>query len=192
MNLESSGNFLWAADRLLGNKRVGETGDLYNKILDVRYAQFVKADAEFRHNWYINRINSDIRAWQARTLGPGSYSSDDYPNSVGDFKLAANLEYRFKLIWLLEGALFVDAGNVWNINHTEDREGTRLTMDFYNQIAIGTGAGLRLNANFFLLRFDFGIKLKDPSLPAGDRFVLFNSHGGFRRSVFNIAIGYPF
>ena len=223
LNLESSGNFLWAADRLLGNKRVGETGDLYNKILDVRYAQFVKADAEFRHNWYINRINSivgrvvvgcgypygnmkvlpfeeafycgganDIRAWQARTLGPGSYSSDDYPNSVGDFKLAANLEYRFKLIWLLEGALFVDAGNVWNINHTEDREGTRLTMDFYNQIAIGTGAGLRLNANFFLLRFDFGIKLKDPSLPAGDRFVLFNSHGGFRRSVFNIAIGYPF
>lgn len=223
LNVESSGNFLWAVNRLFNKKKSGETEDLYHKMLDVRYAQFVKADAEFRHNWYINRANSivgrvvvgcgypygnmkvlpfeeafycgganDIRAWQARTLGPGSYSSDDYPNSVGDFKLGANLEYRFKLIWLLEGALFFDAGNVWNINQSEDREGTRLSMDFYNQIAVGTGAGLRLNANFFLLRFDFGIKLKDPSLPTGERFVLFNSNGGFRRSVFNIAIGYPF
>ena len=111
---------------------------------------------------------------------------------MGDFKLVANLEYRFKLVWILEGALFLDAGNVWNVNPSEDRPGTRLTSDFYKQIAVGTGAGLRLNANFFLLRFDLGIKLKDPSLPEGGRFVLFNSDGGFRRSVFNIAIGYPF
>ena len=88
--------------------------------------------------------------------------------------------------------MFLDAGNVWNVNPSEDRPGTRLTSDFYKQIAVGTGAGLRLNANFFLLRFDLGIKLKDPSLPEGGRFVLFNSDGGFRRSVFNIAIGYPF
>ena len=224
LNVEASGNLLWAADRLFGNGKVGAEEDRYNEVFGVRYAQFVKADAEFRHNWYLNRANSlvgrfvvgcgypygnmrvlpfeeafycgganDIRAWQARTLGPGRYvAADNYPNSVGDFKLAANLEYRFKLVWLLEGALFLDAGNVWNVNPSEDRGGTRLTADFYNQIAVGTGAGLRLNANFFLLRFDLGIKLKDPSLPAGERFVLFNSDGGFRRSVFNIAIGYPF
>src|SRR5699024_7052363 len=108
---------------------------------------------------------NDIRAWQARTLGPGSYlATEKYPNSVGDFKLAGNIEYRFKLIWLLEGALFVDAGNVWNINPKENRSGAKLNYNFFNQIAIGTGAGLRLNANFFLLRFDLGIKVKDPSM----------------------------
>lgn len=224
LNMELSGNLLWALGRLAGEKRSGLDVDRYNEIFDVRYAQFVKADAELRHSWYLNRANTivgrlmlgcgypygnmrvlpfeeafycgganDVRAWQARTVGPGRYASDDnYPNSVGDFKLAANVEYRFKLFWILEGALFLDAGNVWNINSSDDRPGTRLSADFYKQIAMGTGAGLRLNANYFLLRFDLGVRLKDPSLPAGERFVLFNSDGGFRRSVFNIAIGYPF
>lgn len=225
MNFESSGNLLWGLDHLWGGKRKGEDAvERYYTWLGVQYAQFVKADAEYRYNWYVNRANSlvgrvfigcgypygnmkvlpfeeayycgganDLRAWQTRTLGPGSYSTaDKYPNSVGDFKLAANIEYRFKLIWLLEGAFFVDAGNVWNINPKEDRPGAQLSSDFYNQIAVGTGAGLRLNANFFLLRFDLGVKVKDPSLPVGRRFVMFNSNGGFKRSVFNIAIGYPF
>ena len=225
VNVETSGNVLNVIDRLSGGKKTGESLDeKYYKLLGVRYAQFVKSDAEYRYNWYINRANSlvgrffvgcgypygnmkvlpfeeafyggganDMRAWQARTLGPGSYlATEKYPNSVGDFKLAANIEYRFKLLWLLEGALFLDAGNVWNINPKETRHGAKLNYNFFNQIAIGTGAGLRLNANFFLLRFDLGIKLKDPALPAGQRFVLFNSGGGFRRSVFNVAIGYPF
>ena len=72
------------------------------------------------------------------------------------------------------------------------KESLPSNYNFFNQIAIGTGAGLRLNANFFLLRFDLGIKVKDPSMPVGNRFVLFDSRGGFRRSVFNVAIGYPF
>ena len=226
VNTETSGNFLSVIDGIAGSKSSasGTLNEKYYKIFGVRYAQFVKADAEYRYNWYINRANSlvgrlfvgcgypygnmkvlpfeeayyggganDIRAWQARTLGPGSYlATEKYPNSVGDFKLAGNIEYRFKLIWLLEGALFVDAGNVWNINPKENRSGAKLNYNFFNQIAIGTGAGLRLNANFFLLRFDLGIKVKDPSMPKGNRFVLFDSRGGFRRSVFNVAIGYPF
>ena len=226
VNTETSGNFLSVIDGIAGSKSSasGTLNEKYYKIFGVRYAQFVKADAEYRYNWYINRANSlvgrlfvgcgypygnmkvlpfeeayyggganDIRAWQARTLGPGSYlATEKYPNSVGDFKLAGNIEYRFKLIWLLEGALFVDAGNVWNINPKENRFGAKLNYNFFNQIAIGTGAGLRLNANFFLLRFDLGIKVKDPSMPEGNRFVLFDSRGGFRRSVFNVAIGYPF
>ena len=224
LNLEASGNLLWAINRIAGTPRLTDGDERYNQLLDVRYTQYIKADAEFRHNWYLNAANSlvarfvvgcgypygnmqtlpfeeafycgganDLRAWPARTLGPGRYTTaEQYPNSVGDFKLAANLEYRFKLLWILEGAFFLDAGNVWMINPSETRAETRLRGDFYNQLAIGTGVGLRLNANFFLLRFDLGIKLKDPALPAGQRFVLFNSDGGFRRSVFNIAIGYPF
>lgn len=146
----------------------------------------------FEEAFYCGGAN-DIRAWQMRTLGPGSYSTTDrYPNSVGDFKLEVNIDYRFKLFWLLEGALFVDAGNIWNINKFEDRPGTMLGFDFYKQIAVGTGAGLRLNMNFFLLRFDWGIKMCDPSKPEKQRFVLFDNGKWMKNTVFNIAIGYPF
>lgn len=224
-NLETSGNFLWALDKIIVARHTLEANDeRYYKTFGVRYAQFVKADGEYRFNHYMNKANTvvyrlflgcgypygnmkalpfeeayfcgganDIRAWQSRTLGPGSYSpADRYPNSVGDFKLEANVEYRFKLFWMLEGALFLDAGNIWNINRFEDRPGTKLGPEFFKQIAIGTGAGLRLDLNFFLLRFDLGIKMRDPVQPQNRRFVLLNEHGGFKRSVFNIAIGYPF
>ncbi len=87
----------------------------------------------FEEAYYCGGAN-DIRAWQARTLGPGSYAPPDkYPNNVGDFKLEANVEYRFKLFWLLEGALFIDAGNIWNINRYENRQGTKLSSDFINK-----------------------------------------------------------
>lgn len=223
-NLETSGNFLLAMDKLLRARKSGSEEERFYKILGVRYAQFIKADGEYRFNHYLNKANSvvyrlflgcgypygnmkalpfeeayycgganDIRAWQARTLGPGSYAPPDkYPNNVGDFKLEANVEYRFKLFWLLEGALFIDAGNIWNINRYENRQGTKLSSGFYKQIAVGAGAGLRLDVNFFLLRFDLGLKLHDPMQAEGQRFVLLNRNGGFNKSVFNIAIGYPF
>ena len=229
VNIKSAGNLLWTIDRARGRVRGrGNAGDVYYTGLGVRYAQFLKMDAEYRYHWTLNRVNSlvwrvligcgypygnmkvlpheeafycgganDLRAWQLRTLGPGSFIAPDtgrrwYPNSVGDVKLAINAEYRFKLFWVLEGALFLDAGNVWNINSKEDRPATRLTSNFYNQIAIGTGAGLRVNASYFLLRLDLGVKVKDPTRDKGERLVLFNSRGGSRAPVMNIAIGYPF
>ena len=226
-NLETSGNLLLGVDRLFGKRRSDVDGERFYTAFGVRYAQFAKADGEYRFNHYINRINSmvyrffigcgypygnmkalpfeeayfcgganDIRAWQSRMLGPGSYmqtpEESKYPNSVGDFKLTANVEYRFKLFWLLEGALFFDVGNVWNINRYANRSGAQLQREFYRQIAVGTGAGLRLNVTFFLLRFDLGIKLHDPAQAEGQRFVLLNRNGGFKKAVFNIAIGYPF
>lgn len=226
-NLETSGNFLLAVDKLFGRHHFLAEGESFYKAFGVRFAQFVKADGEYRFHQYMNPANSvvyrlflgcgypygnmkalpfeeayscgganGIRAWQTRTLGPGSYAPPPeeirYPNSVGDFKMEANVEYRFKLFWLLEGALFLDAGNIWNINRYETRPGTRLARDFYRQIAVGSGMGLRLNATFFLLRFDLGMKMHDPSLSSGRRFVLFNRNGGFKKSVLNIAIGYPF
>lgn len=223
-NIETSGNFLLGMDKLFGARQRELNGERFYKILGVRYAQFVKADGEYRFNHYINKANTlvyrlfvgcgypygnmkalpfeeayycgganGIRAWQSRTLGPGAFTlQDNYPNSVGDFKIEANIEYRFKLFWLLEGALFFDAGNIWNINKYENRPGAQMSSQFYRQIAVGTGAGLRLDVNFFLLRFDLGIKMHDPAREQGQRFVLFSRNGGFKKSVFNIAIGYPF
>ena len=136
-----------------------------------------------------------IRAWQVRTLGPGTYkaASDAYPNQSADIKLEGNLEYRFRLISFIEGAFFLDAGNIWAINSKDNREGAQFKFDkFYKQIAIGTGAGLRFDFNYFVFRFDLGMKMRDPSLPAGKRFIFGNYPISSDQLNFNFAIGYPF
>jgi outer membrane protein assembly factor BamA len=148
----------------------------------------------FEKKYFTGGANG-IRAWQVRSLGPGSYkvSSDVYPNQSSDIKLEANLEYRFKLFWRLEGALFTDAGNIWAINYKDNREGAVFKVDqFYKQIAVGSGFGFRFDFTYFLFRLDLGIKMRDPSLAEGKRFI----PGNYKLSsdLFNLsfAIGYPF
>jgi hypothetical protein len=136
-----------------------------------------------------------IRAWPVRRLGPGSNISTDSLkiDQSGDIKLEANLEYRFKFFWMLEGALFVDAGNVWAINRNDNREGAVFQFNrFYKEIAVGSGVGLRLVTNYFILRTDVGIKLRDPSLPEGTRWIPGSRSYQWSDLNFNIAIGYPF
>jgi outer membrane protein assembly factor BamA len=136
---------------------------------------------------------NDIRAWQVRTIGPGTYSSDKVLNLIADMKITLNLEYRFPIISFLEGAMFIDAGNIWAIDKNDDRPGALFYWDsFYKQMAIGTGFGTRFDFSFFIIRFDFGIPLHDPRLPDGDRW--FNSVKGlkFRDVTLNFGINYPF
>jgi len=224
INLESSGNILSLFSKVLDIKKYKDEYESYYKAFGVRYAQFIKADAEYRYVMNLNKWNSivyrffiglgvpygnmkvlpfeeayycgganGLRAWKVRTLGPGSYNDDtNYPNSVGEFKLEFNMEYRFKIFSPLEGAFFVDAGNIWNINSYENRSGTKLSNKLYKQIAVGVGPGIRLDAKFFLIRFDLGIKLYDPTKNIGSKFVLFNNGKWMRNTVLNIAIGYPF
>ena len=136
-----------------------------------------------------------IRAWQVRELGPGSYKAPagSYPNQSSDLKLEANIEYRFLLTKFLEGALFVDAGNIWAINNKDNREGAQFKFNsFYKQIAIGTGIGVRFDLNYFILRVDMGMKVRDPAAEIGKRWIIGNrklTHDDF---VFSFAIGYPF
>ena len=137
-----------------------------------------------------------VRAWPVRSLGPGSYvlGEGEYPfNQSEDIKIEANIEYRFKLLWSFEGALFVDAGNIWAINRSDNRAGAVFDFSsFYNEFAVGSGAGLRLVTNYFIVRLDLGVKLRDPSQPAGSRWIPGNR--SYKGSDFNwnIAIGYPF
>ncbi len=105
-----------------------------------------------------------LRAWQARTVGPGSAPRDttfSIPNQAGDIRLEANIEYRFPIFWSFDGAIFVDAGNIWNINRSED--GVFKFNSFYKHIAADWGLGLRLNLGFALLRVDWGMKIYDPA-----------------------------
>lgn len=232
VNLESAGNLLSLYSKLIDKNKTSVldtvTNQLasYYKVLNTRFAQYVKGDFEYRYGHVINDKSSvvarafagigvpygnfnvlpfekkyftgganGIRAWQVRSLGPGSYSApaNSYPNQSGDIKLEANLEYRVKLFWMIEGALFTDAGNIWAINSLDNRPGALFQFDrFYKQIAVGSGAGLRFDFTYFLFRLDLGMKMRDPSLPAGRRFI----PGNYKITAddFNLsfAIGYPF
>jgi outer membrane protein assembly factor BamA len=138
-----------------------------------------------------------IRAWQVRSLGPGSYVVPDtieFINQTADIKLEANAEYRFKLFWILEGALFVDAGNIWTFNEDASRPGARFRFNkFFNDIAVGTGTGLRFDFSFVTARIDMGMKLRDPSISNGSRWILMSRRYNFRDDfAFVLGIGYPF
>ncbi len=150
----------------------------------------------FEKKYFSGGANS-IRAWQVRSLGPGSFHDPvdrTFPNRTADIKLEANLEYRFDMFWVLEGAMFLDAGNIWAINRSDRREGALFRFNrFYDEIAVGTGFGFRFDFNFFLFRIDTGLKLRDPIEPPGERWIHPNRGFSFSNDVtINIGIGYPF
>lgn len=148
----------------------------------------------FEKKYFTGGANG-IRAWQVRSLGPGSYKapSDVYPNQSSDVKLEASLEYRFRLFWRMEGAFFADAGNIWAINYKDNREGAVFRFDrFYKQIAVGSGFGLRFDFTYFLFRLDLGMKMRDPSLAEGKRLIPGNYPINTDHFNLSFAIGYPF
>ncbi len=136
---------------------------------------------------------NNIRAWQLRELGPGSSSpQNDYDKSqTGDLTFGASVEYRFPLFSILEGAAFVDAGNIWTWKEQDGLSGGSFAADrFFKEIAVGAGLGLRLNIQFLILRFDVAAKAYDPSARQGSRFVLPNTK--FKDLQIQFGIGYPF
>ncbi|HET6225785.1 MAG TPA: BamA/TamA family outer membrane protein [Bacteroidia bacterium] len=148
--------------------------------------------------------SNSIRAFLPRTVGPGSYKRSDssstqvFLDQSGDIKLEGNAEYRFTIISVVKGAIFIDAGNVWNIRKNEALPGGEFkSSQFLNQVAVGTGAGLRVDVSFFVIRLDLGIPLRKPYLPSNERWVgddiRFGSPSWRKNNlVWNIAIGYPF
>ncbi len=136
---------------------------------------------------------NSIRAWRARTLGPGSYNPTDSTrfDKIGDILLETNFEYRFHIINSFNGALFVDAGNIWRLNANEDKPKSEFLLNkFADQIAIGAGMGLRWDLNFFVLRLDLAVPIKDPKFAVGNRWTF--DKKPFEYLVANFGIGYPF
>ncbi len=146
----------------------------------------------FEKQYFAGGANS-MRGWQPYLLGPGSsVATSHYPDRTGDLKLEANAEYRFKLFWVLEGALFADAGNIWSLSKDDDRIGGQFQWNkFYKDVALAGGVGLRWDFGFFLFRTDLGMKMRDPSLPQDTRWF-FNRGMTGRDFAFSIAINYPF
>lgn len=161
--------------------------------------------------------SNSIRAFPARSVGPGTYDINEdllapgenpeqdavrntrmFIDQRADLKLEGNAEFRFDIVSFLKGAVFVDAGNIWLIREDDERPGGLFRKDeFLEQLAVGTGAGLRFDFNFFVLRFDLAFPLRKPYLPENERWVfdqidLASPDWRSDNLILNIAIGYPF
>ena len=177
----------------------------------------------FEKNFYAGG-SGGVRAWQARTLGPGNYNRDTLASNdlrrnlrnldqLGEIKLEGNLEYRFKIVdnffsSKVKGAAFTDFGNIWKLRETVENPGGEFKFDrFLGQLAIGSGAGLRFDLNYFVFRLDAGIKIKDPQFTGSDqwvikhlfnkkefkeRYALTNAPDIYRFVQYNFGIGMPF
>ena len=140
---------------------------------------------------------NSVRGWSVRTLGPGSYKGEDnsinYLNQSGDIKLDLSVEYRSKLFWKVQGATFVDAGNIWTIRNYENQPGGAFRLNsFYKEIAFAYGVGLRLDFDYCVFRFDGGMKAINPAYSSGkDRYPIINPDFS-RDFAFHLTVGYPF
>jgi hypothetical protein len=222
-NIEFAGNLLSSFNKLTGKPKAeggyyelfGTRYAQYIKTdLDFRYYQvfgktrmlvyrgFAGIGIPYRNSEalpfikkYFSGGANSIRAWQVRSVGPGSYNdTTSIPNLLGDIKIEGNIEYRFDMFWILKGAFFIDAGNIWALNKkTFSGEGAEFDFgNFYKELAVGTGLGTRFDFTYFLFRIDFGIKLHDPKKPPGKRWVI--AYQKFRLSdiLMNIGVAYPF
>jgi len=145
--------------------------------------------------------SNDIRAFPARILGPGTFKvadTVDFADQGGDIKIMLNTELRFKLVSVLHGALFADAGNIWLRKEDPLRPGSGFkAKNVLSEMAIGTGVGLRIDATIFVIRLDVAFPIRKPYLPSGQRWVFDDIAFGnkdWRKQnlIFNIGIGYPF
>ena len=150
----------------------------------------------FEKRYFSGGANS-VRGWSVRELGPGNFKGTDgridFINQTGDMKLDMNLEYRTSLFWKFDGAAFIDAGNIWTLrNYAEQPGGQFKVNEFYKQIAVAYGVGLRLNFSYFIIRFDMAMKAINPAYETEkEHYAIF--HPNLSRDFdFHFAVGLPF
>lgn len=165
--------------------------------------------------------SNDNRGFRARSLGPGVYKyyldTNRTVTEIGDIRLGGSVEYRFRITDLLEGAFFSDVGNIWNYNKDNNRPGGKITDEFYKQLSVSGGVGLRIDFTFLILRLDLGIPLRNPALPDGAKWIFQSREPVYQEGInkwgvnpetedyyyktlmpnvfqpqFHIGIGYPF
>ena len=190
-------------------RRLGRNYSWANRfIAGYGYAYGNSVNLPFVKQFFVGGTNS-VRAFRARSIGPGSYYAPNDPRTTGgftadqsgDIKLEANTELRAKLYKFIYGAVFVDAGQIWLLNQNIDpaayKEGAVISKDFLKDIAAGTGIGVRLDVNFFVLRLDVATPLYKPWLSESNPwsikdFNIGNKSWRQENIVWNLAIGYPF
>lgn len=188
--------FLKLTTEIIGYKSLDNNNQLALRFMGgLGYAYGNSKVMPYSEQFYIGGANS-IRAFQIRSLGPGSYhplaTKYAYLDQTGDIKLEGNVEYRFTIYEKLKGAWFLDAGNVWLLRKEDERPGGDFKMkNILKELALGTGLGVRYDFSFIVVRADLGIPLhlpydtgKSGYYNVADKFI--------KGMVLNLAIGYPF
>ena len=215
--IESAGTVLTAVASTTNQKK-NSNGNY--EIFNLEYSEYIKTEFDYIKHWdlskekivafrsffgiaipfgnsdyvpfsrsYFSGGSNDNRAWQPYGLGPGSSGALDDFNEA-NMKIAISAEFRFKILGSLKGALFADAGNIWNVlDNVEDEKSTFTQFKDLKDIALGTGFGLRYDLSFFVIRFDFGFKTYNPADEINKRW--FRDYN-FANSVLNFGINYPF
>ena len=184
------------------NYKISENSQLCSRLIaGVAFAYGNSDRIPFSKQFFIGGTNS-LRAFRSRSLGPGTYDGTNdttsfLPDQSGDVKLEFNTELRSKIYRFINGALFVDAGNIWLLNDDTEKPGSKFSAKFLDEIAVGVGAGLRFDFSFLVLRTDLSFPIRKPYLPQGSRWVLDQvslGNGAWRSDnlIFNLGIGYPF
>ena len=180
------------------NKRVKDRSSFVARLNTAIAVPFANdGTVPYVKQYFVGGPNS-VRGWQLRELGPGTHQEQRLTNTAffqtGDLKMEFNLEYRFDLFWYLEGALFLDGGNVWLLNEDVRRPGAQISWNFLDEMALSTGWGIRLDFDYFIFRFDFGYKLRNPfpDPETGSQVVLTNGNYNNLLGNINFAINYPF
>jgi outer membrane protein assembly factor BamA len=190
-------------------RKLGDNTTLANRIIAGIGLPYGNSDQlPFIKQFFVGGNNS-IRAFRSRSVGPGTYldttlaskNTSYLPEQGGDIKLEMNTELRQKLFSVVYGALFIDAGNVWTKNYDSTRPSiygnTKFTGKFFSELAVGAGAGIRVDISLLVLRLDVAFPVRKPYLTPGNRWLirqldLLNPTWRRNNLVFNLAIGYPF
>jgi outer membrane protein assembly factor BamA len=183
---------------LVGKRLKSQLAFKFNTGIAYAYGAENNYQLPYEKNFFIGGPSS-IRAWKPRRLGPGGYNSaNNLIEQPGSMIIESSAEYRFPIVQFLgkiNGALFIDAGNIWNIDHGKSNTvGNFNTNNFLNEIAVGTGFGVRWDFEFFLLRLDLASKVINPANATNEKWVLPKTTWGSGENPieFNIGIGYPF
>lgn len=161
------------------------------------YAYGNSLSLPYEKQFFLGGANS-MRGWQARMVGPGTDKPNTYtvlPSQTGDFKLEADLEYRFRMFWKLEGSVFAETGNIWTFQTPGELVDDVRVFHFnrfYKELAADWGVGLRVNLDFIVLRVDFGMKVHDPSKDYGQRWRGPKDWFSYDGYSFHFGVGYPF
>lgn len=190
-------NFDYRKYIFLGQKRSSQLA--YKFIGGIAYAYGEENDYQlpYEKNFFIGGPSS-LRAWKPRRLGPGSHDTDsNLIEQPGSVLIESSVEYRFKIFKFLgdiNGAFFIDAGNIWGLNYPSSPQSNFKFDSFLNQIAIGTGFGLRWDFSYFILRLDMAVKVINPAKSKNNKWVLnqISINSSENPIEFNIGIGYPF
>ena len=186
--------FVKATLQMVYSKRItGEQRIVGRVYAGAAHAYGNSQEVPYAEQFYAGGANS-VRAFAVRSIGPGSYHSNvdgnGYYDQTGTFRFEMNAEYRFPIVSVLKGAVFVDAGNIWLLKDDPMRSGGTLNSNFFRELALGTGLGLRLDMGMIVVRADLGVGLH---LPYDTGKSGYYNIGRFKDSLaLNLAIGYPF